>query len=169
MRSRAEAPPHPSWLQRVNQRIASTPPAARLFAYVLHHLDRPVIRVSGGRTSLTSLLTGLPVVTLRTTGAKSGAMRSVPLISMRDGAKIVLVASNWGQKHHPAWYLNLHAHSQVEVSTSGLTRRYLAREASGEEYEGYWRRAAALYVGYAAYKERTGGRKIPIVVLTPTE
>jgi hypothetical protein len=43
----------------------------------------------------------------------------------------------------------------------------VAREAKGKEYERLWKKAVALYAGYAAYKARTGGRQIPILVLTP--
>ncbi len=161
--------PLPSWWQRLNQWIASTPLAARAFSYTFHHLDRPILRISQGRTSATSLLTGLPVVTLTTLGAKSGASRSVPLIGIPDKEKVVLIASNWGQRHHPSWYFNLRAHAEAELSQSGRTRKYVAHEATGPEYEAYWNHAVALYGGYAAYKERTGGRKIPIMVLVPTD
>lgn len=164
----AEQLPRPSWWQRLNQRVASTPLAARAFSYTLHHLDRPLIRVSQGRTSVTSLLTGLPVVTLTTIGAKSGASRSVPLIGIPDEEKVVLIASNWGQAHHPGWYFNLRAHPEADLSRSGRIRKYVAHEATGLEYAAYWNRAVRLYASYAAYKERPGGRKIPLMVLVPT-
>ncbi|MFQ5400521.1 MAG: nitroreductase family deazaflavin-dependent oxidoreductase [Anaerolineae bacterium] len=163
----SEQPFRPSWWRRLNQRIAAVPLAARLFAHVLHSLDRAVIRLSRGRFSLTGLLTGLPVVTLTTIGAKSGMARSVPLIGVPDDEQVILIASNWGQTHHPGWYFNLRAHPEVELSRSGRARKYMAHEAAGPEYDAYWRRAVELYAGYAAYRERTGGRKIPIVVLTP--
>ena len=40
---------------------------------------------------------------LTTTGRKSGPARTVPLTYFRDGDRLVLVASNAGQDHHPAW------------------------------------------------------------------
>lgn len=159
--------PKPTWWQRLNHRLASTPLAARVFAYTFHHLDRVVIRASRGQTSVTSLLTGLPVVTLTTLGAKTGARRSVPLIGIPDQEKIVLIASNWGQTHHPGWYFNVRAHPEVDLFRSGQTKTYRGQEATGEEYEAYWAQAVGLYAGYAAYKERTGGRKRPIIVLRP--
>jgi deazaflavin-dependent oxidoreductase (nitroreductase family) len=79
----------------------------------LHHLDRPVLRLSRGRYSLTRLLAGLPVVTVTTIGAKSGQPRSLPLVALPDGEHVILIASNYGQKHHPAWYYNLRAHPEV--------------------------------------------------------
>ncbi|HNP72772.1 MAG TPA: nitroreductase/quinone reductase family protein [Kouleothrix sp.] len=159
--------PHPSLWQRLNQRVAATPLAARLFSRVFHHIDNAAFRVSGGRVSVASLLIGLPVVTLTTIGAKSGVARSVPLIGIPDGQKFVLIASNWGQARHPAWYYNLRARPRVALAWAGRTGAYTAREASGDEYAAYWERAVGLYAGYAAYKQRAGERAIPIVVLEP--
>jgi F420H(2)-dependent quinone reductase len=164
----SEQTPHPNLWQRFNHRLAATPLAARVFSVTFHHLDRPVMRLSKGRTSITSMVTGLPVVTLTTLGAKSGQPRSVPLIGIPDGDKIVLIASNWGQTHHPGWYFNLRANPEASILRSGRTGKYLAHEAVGSEYDSYWSRAVELYIGYAAYKTRTGGRKIPIMVLIPT-
>jgi deazaflavin-dependent oxidoreductase (nitroreductase family) len=113
------------------------------------------------------LLTGLPVITLTTTGAKSGKKRSVPLIGIPDGDNYIVIASNWGQKHFPAWYHNLTANPRVAITRDHQSGRYIARETTGEEYDTYWKTAVEMYAGYAAYKRRTGGRRIPIVMLTP--
>ena len=39
----------------------------------------------------------------------------------------------------------------------------------GAERDAYWQQATAAYLGYDAYKQRTGGREIPIMVLTPQD
>lgn len=158
----------PNILQRGIQRLVTSAAMAGVMASVLHRVDRPLFRITGGRATLTGLMTGLPVVTLTTTGAKSGQPRTVPLVAIPDGDQIVLIASNFGQAHHPAWYLNLCATPQATVARDGVTRTYAARTAEGAAYDDYWQRAVALYAGYAAYKERTQGRRIPILVLTPT-
>jgi deazaflavin-dependent oxidoreductase (nitroreductase family) len=157
----------PNFFQRSVQRIAATALGAKVFIHTAHHVDRVVLRVSGGRTTAVGLTAGLPVLTLTTIGAKSGQLRSVPLVGIPDGDKLVLIASNFGQAHYPAWYHNLKKHPQATVTLNGRTGDYIAREASGEEYERYWERAVSLYGGYAAYKTRTGRRAIPIMVLTP--
>ena len=164
----SESTPRPNPWQRANRRLAATRLAAQLCSYALHHLDRPVIRLSRGRTSITSLATGLPVVMLTTVDAKSGQPRSVPLIGIPDGERVVLVASNWGHARHPGWYLNLRANPEATIVRSGHARKYLAYEATGSEYDSCWNLAAEQYMGYTSYKERTGGRKIPIMVLVPT-
>jgi deazaflavin-dependent oxidoreductase (nitroreductase family) len=91
----------------------------------------------------------------------------VPLVGIPDGERLVLIASNFGQAHHPAWYHNLKKNPQATVTIGTHTGDYAAHEAQGAEYARLWQKAVSLYSGYAAYKERTGGRAIPIIVLTP--
>jgi len=151
------------------KRIAATRAAAWLFSHILHHVDRPLLRLSRGRYSATGILTGLPVVTLTTTGARSGLARSLPLVGIEDGDRVVLIASNYGRSHHPAWYHNLRANPEVTLSVRERTGAYIAREATASEREVYWRAAVAMYAGFAAYEQRAGrmARRIPIMVLTP--
>ena len=49
----------------------------------------------------------------------------------------------------------------------GAERPYVAHEAEGEERARLWRRAVEAYSGYEDYQARAGGRRIPVVVLTP--
>jgi len=159
------SPPNP--LQRLFQRLPASRVGAWVFARTLHPLDRLLLRLSGGRVSVPGVLTGLPVVMLTTIGAKSGQPRTVPLVGLRDGDKVVLIGSNFGQTHHPGWYYNLRAHPEATLELPERSGAYLAREATPAEREIYWRRAANLYVGFPAYQQRTHGRRIPVIVLTP--
>jgi deazaflavin-dependent oxidoreductase (nitroreductase family) len=161
----AEITVQPNLLQRAVRGIASTALGARLLVPFAHRADRAALHLSGGRTTAVGLLAGLPLVWLTTTGAKSGQKRRVPLVGIPDGDTIVLVASNFGQGHHPGWYHNLRAHPQASVSIGSSDATYVAHEAAGAEYDRLWQKAVALYGGYAAYKTRTGGRQIPIMVL----
>ena len=156
-----------NWLQRIVKRITSSRPGAWFFSHTLHHMDCAVIRLSKGRHTLTAMLGGVPVVTLTTTGARSGRPRTVPLVGIEDGEDVFLIASNWGRARHPAWYHNLRANPEAQVSIRGRARTYVAREAVDAEREVYWRRAVSIYAGYAAYAQRTGGREIRVMVLTP--
>lgn len=155
------------WWHGPVRRIAATTPGSRLFSITAHHIDRPFLRYSKGRISLSGILTGLPVLTITTTGAKSGQPRTIPLLSIPDGDDFILIASNFGQSHHPAWYHNLRAHPEATVLIDGRNTAYAAHETSGDERERCWRRAVDLYPGYAAYATRTNGRRIPVMVLRP--
>ncbi len=154
-------------MQHIIQRLASTRAGAWFCSHIVHRLDIPIIRLSKGRYSLTSILAGLPVVTLTTIGARSGKPRATPLVAIRDGEQVVLIASNFGRAYHPAWYHNLRANPEARLTIHDCTGTYVAHEASGAERERYWRQAVELYAGYAAYERRTGGREIPVMVLTP--
>ncbi len=161
------SPPH--WWQRSAQAAASSRYGSKLASRLLPRIDRTVLRLSGNRFTFSSAVSHVPVVMLTTTGAKSGLPRTVPLLAFPDGDKIALIASSFGNTKHPAWYLNLRANPRATLAFHGEPARpYIAREASGVEREAYWQRAARAYPGYNAYKERTGGREIPVVVLEPT-
>ncbi len=149
------------------QKIASSRSGAWYFSRTLHHSDRAFLKLTAGRTSLTAILAGLPVVFVTMVGAKSRARRTVPLLCIRnesDPNTFAIVASNWGQHHHPAWYFNLKASPRATCSIFGRTAEYVAHEASGEEYEKFWQCATNTYIGYTLYQQRAG-RYIPIMVM----
>lgn len=148
--------------------IAWSRPGSWLYVHSLQYADRALLRWTGGRRSITSLLSGLPIITLTTIGAKSGLARTAPLLAIEDSPRLIIIASNFGQTHYPAWYHNLRAHPQVTVVLRGQAGAYTAHEAQGDERDIYWDAAVRLYPGYQVYKTRTGGRPIPVIVLTPT-
>jgi deazaflavin-dependent oxidoreductase (nitroreductase family) len=124
------------------------------------------MRLSNGRVSIPQVLAGLPTVRLTTTGAKTGKERTVPVLGLADGEKWVLFATNWGGDGHPAWYHNLRATPEVELTYRDDAGEYVAREATADERGPYWERASRMYVGFEAYRRRTD-RRIPVVVLEP--
>jgi deazaflavin-dependent oxidoreductase (nitroreductase family) len=139
--------------------------------YLTRHMPMSIEHMSVSKgfqgVSVPGVLTGLPVIRLTTIGAKSGKLRTLPVVGLSDGDKVVVIASNYGQAHHPAWYFNLRAHPEATLEVPGRTGTYLAREATPAERQIYWRRASDIYVGFPAYQQRTQGRVIPIIVLTP--
>ena len=149
--------------------LASSALGARIFAKLLHPLDGLVLKLTGGKHSLTNVITGLPVYWLTTTGAKSGQPRQVTLLGFAEGGRVILIASNWGQAHYPAWYHNLKAHPRVELTHQGTTGTYIPPGAHGAERQAAWQQAVALYPGYENYVARAGGRHIPVMILTPAK
>jgi deazaflavin-dependent oxidoreductase (nitroreductase family) len=85
-------------------------------------------------------------------------------IPREDG--YILIGSNFGQKHHPAWVYNLRAHPAASLSLDGKTRNYIAREVHGEERAACWQETVSFYAGYEAYKVRSG-REVAVFVLEP--
>lgn len=159
----------PNIVQRATRRLIAARPATWLLARLMHRLDGAALRLSGGRASAAALFSGLPLITLTTTGAKSGRPRRVPLVGVPDGERLILIASNWGQAKHPAWLHNVRANPLVTVAGRDVPaeRLYVARELTGAERAAAWARAVALYPGYREYAARAG-REIAVVALERT-
>jgi deazaflavin-dependent oxidoreductase (nitroreductase family) len=141
--------------------------SSRFLSKYLHRLDAAVLNWSHGRKSLTTMLTGLPVITLIAIGAKSGVTRTVLLAGYPDGEDIILVASSFGSRKCPAWYYNLQAYPEVQLNNKGQIGKYISHTANQAERDRYWQLVLDYYPGYQAYEQRSGGREIPILVLEP--
>lgn len=152
-------------VQRFNRRFAATGPGSWMFARVLHHIDRPVYRLTGGRQTLGSALSGLPVVMITTTGARSGKPRTVPVLGLPTPDGLAVIASNYGQEHNPGWYHNLRADPTGQVTVRGKTRPFRATVAEGEQRERIWQEGLRVYPGWSQYERRCSHRKIAIFVL----
>jgi deazaflavin-dependent oxidoreductase (nitroreductase family) len=146
---------------------AAIRPVAWVYARTLHHVDRLVFRISRGRTTFAAIVTGLPVVMLTTTGARTRHRTTVPLLGVPDGDRLVVIASNFGRRRNPAWYHNLRANPLASVSVAGDERPVVAYEATGEERSRLWGEDLTVYPGRAAYAARAAHRHIPVMVLAP--
>lgn len=132
----------------------------------MNTVHRLLVTVTGGRVGYDAM--GMDVVELTTVGRRSGQPRSVMLtVPLHEDGHPVVVASRGGDDHHPAWFHNLRARPEVEVSVKGGTRTPMtARVASPEERARMWPQIAGRYRNYAGYQQRTD-REIPLVVLEP--
>jgi deazaflavin-dependent oxidoreductase (nitroreductase family) len=155
-------------LQRLLRKFAASAPGSWLFARILHRIDRPVYRMTKGRHTFASLLSGLPVVMLKTTGARSGLVRTVPVLGLPTEDGLAVIASNFGQRHHPAWYHNLRANPEGAVTVDGATHEFRAVEAEGERRARIWEHGLAVYPGWAQYERRASNRRICVFVLERT-
>ncbi len=134
------------------------------FALRVH---QAIYELSGGFVG--HRLIGVPSLLLRTTGRRTGRVRTTALIYARDGAAYVLVASNHGLGRDPAWLLNIRADPSVEVQVGRRRERGLVRVV--EKGDGVYGRLWQLvndgnhhrYEGYQA----SSGRPIPLVVVLP--
>ena len=122
---------------------------------------------TGGRIGHT--IPGVPgkMLLLDHVGAKSGTKRTSPLLYVRDGEDLVIVASKGGFPKNPAWFHNLMANPDTAVQVKGETLPVHARVAKPEERDRLWAMAVKAYHGYEDYAIRSKGREIPLVVLEP--
>lgn len=142
-------------------------PAGRWFGInVASRVDPVLLKLSGGRVSTFAMA---PVVMLTVPGRRSGVPRTSALLYFTQGDDVVVIASSFGRDRHPAWYGNVMAHPDVQLTAGGRGGTYVAREAMGEERERLWAIANRLYPGYDDYKQRAAavGRTIPVLVLSP--
>jgi deazaflavin-dependent oxidoreductase (nitroreductase family) len=125
-------------------------------------------RRSGGR--LGGVAPGWPeakIALVDHRGAKSGIVRTSPLVYRADGESLAVIASKAGQPTHPAWFHNLMANPDTTVQIGREVRPVRARLASDAESERFWPEFIAAYPSYATYRERAHPRVIPIVILDP--
>ena len=128
-------------------------PMLRFFS----QLDRLVFRLTG--TSLLRLFgKGAPTMLLTTIGRKSGKPRTTPVLYLRDGEQLVIVASKGGAPQHPGWYRNLSKDPEVEVQVKDDVFPARAHTAEGGERDRLWRLALG---GVQLVLDR----EIPVVVL----
>ncbi len=161
------SPVRRNWFHKLVMRITATRLVAGILPKIAPKVDPWVLSKSNGNTTLTSILTGTPVIILTSTGAKSGLPRSTPLLCIEDQGKVILIATNFGQAHHPSWYYNLKKNPVCQVRYKNFARDFIARETTPEEYARYWDEAVQLYAGYQNYRDRITTRMTPIMVLEP--
>jgi deazaflavin-dependent oxidoreductase (nitroreductase family) len=121
-------------------------------------------KVSGGRVG--GSVGKAPVALLTTIGRKTGEPRVSPLIFLRDGQRVIVVASRGGSDKHPMWYLNLRANPKVQIQIKDEVLARTARLATADECAQYWPKLTAMYPSFDDYRSWTD-REIPIVVCEP--
>ena len=142
-------------------------PSSRLGAAILSRIgpliDRPLMKLSGGRVATTAMY---PTLLLTTTGRKSGEPRTAPLLFIEHGDDQAIIGTRFGSTSHPAWYLNLQANPEASVLLNGEEFSIRAREANEQERAEIWERATKIYGGFEKYLSRVGDRVIPILILS---
>ena len=115
---------------------------------------------SGGTKGTT--MAGLPVVIVTNKGWKTGAIRKTPLMTVVDGDRYILVASQGGAPKNPFWYYNLTANPNVEIRDGVNVYSMKVREIEDEEErQRLWSIAVSAFPPYLDYQKKTE-RIIPI-------
>lgn len=124
-------------------------------------------RANGGRVG--GMFEGASLLLLTTTGARSGRPHTNPAAYVRDGARLLVYASNAGGAKHPAWFHNLRAHGHVTVelgTPDGDVERFVATAVvtEGAERDRLYAEQSDRDPAFAAYQAGTD-RVIPVVAL----
>jgi len=108
---------------------------------------------------------GRPLLLLTTIGARSGIMRTTPMMFIPEADRLLVVASNAGAPRHPDWYHNLVAHADVSVEVTGESFPATAVVLDGEERDRVFAEIVAKYPFFADHQAKVR-RTIPVVALT---
>lgn len=119
-------------------------------------------RANGGKVG--GPFEGAPLLLLHTTGARSGAERTNPLMYLPDGDRFVVFASKGGADTHPDWYRNLVANPGVEIEVGEERFGARATVAEGDERDALFAEQASRYPQFKSYQDGTD-RTIPVVIL----
>jgi deazaflavin-dependent oxidoreductase (nitroreductase family) len=122
---------------------------------------------SGGTRGTTLRDTGLPVVIVTHQGSKTGAIRTTPLMRVKEGDHYILVGPQGGAPKDAACVHNLRADPRIELRDETIVRPIRVREVKeAAERARLWILAVAAYPPYAEYQARTQ-RQIPVFVAEP--
>jgi deazaflavin-dependent oxidoreductase (nitroreductase family) len=113
-------------------------------------------------------LHGAKFLLLTTTGAKSGAKRTTPLVYHRIGERLLVIASTGGGPRNPGWFDNLAKNPSVRVELGDGTWEGRAVVLSGAERDALFAAVVKASPTFGRYQERTQ-RTIPVVELLPAE
>ena len=131
---------------------------------VLPRVHAKILRWSGGRIG--AHIGAARICLLTTTGRRSGKPRTIPLNTYTDGDRVVLIASNDGQDHHPDWFYNLVATPAATISFDHNVLHRRGRLATEDERADLWPKITTWYPAYARYQSRTK-RTIPLFIFDP--
>ena len=101
------------------------------------------------------------------TGAKSGVTRTSTVVYFTDADRVIVIASNFGAPHRPAWYYNVKAHPEVTLWGRGFGGSFRAEELVGRERDQLFQLATGASSPYEHY-ERTAGKPIPVIAFHPS-
>jgi deazaflavin-dependent oxidoreductase (nitroreductase family) len=108
---------------------------------------------------------GRQLLLLTTTGRRTGQPRTSPMIYVRDGDRLLVIASNAGAGKHPRWYLNLVTDPRVHVEIGAESYDASAAPLRGDDRAEVFARIVASYPFFAEHQAKE--REIPVVELVP--
>ena len=119
-------------------------------------------RANGGKVG--GRFEGRPMLLLTHTGAKSGTVRTTPLVHSVDGDDPIVIASKGGAPTNPDWFHNISTNPDVTVEVASGEYEATAVVTSGEERARLYTQQEQDMPFFAEYREKTD-REIPVVRL----
>ena len=138
---------------------------ARLLVTWVTRAHALLLRLSRGRLKRSWLFAaGQPVLSLTTTGRKTGRLRTTAIACFVHNDDLIVAGMNLGVERSPAWALNLEADPSATIELAGQCIRVRAERARGEPADRLWNRWLALQPSADAFRH-IAGREIPLFIL----
>lgn len=134
--------------------LSATAFGSWLVKHLASRVDPVLFKATGGRLTMTGVPT-LPMLTLTTTGRKSGKPRDTQLAYHLDGGDFLVVASAMGQERHPDWSYNLLATPDAEVQLRGERVRVRASLLDDAAKARVWPAVKRTIPQMNVYEQRT--------------
>ena len=128
-------------------------------------LQALVYKISRGRFWKT--IRGYEICVVNMKGAKTGKLRSIPLMHVPYENGVVLVASLGGADIHPTWYWNLKANPEIKVYVGHKKLDLIANQVDDFKKKELWPLICSCYPDYDNYQKRTK-RNIPVFNCQPS-
>lgn len=130
-----------------------------------------VYRRSGGKIGANwrvgaGLKKPVPTLLLEHIGRKSGRRLVSPLVYIRDGDDVIVVASQGGRDTDPQWYRNLVANPDAHIEIGSDRRPVRAVTATPEQRARLWPMLVEAYADFDTYQS-WADREIPVIILQP--
>jgi len=119
-------------------------------------------RANGGVVG--NMFAGMPMVLITHKGAKTGTLRTTPLVNSIENGDVIIVASMGGAPTNPAWYGNMIANPVVTVEIGTETYEADVVDLHGEERDRVWTAHCSLAPQFKEYEAKTT-RVIPVLRL----
>jgi deazaflavin-dependent oxidoreductase (nitroreductase family) len=104
-----------------------------------------------------------PLVILHTIGAKSGALREIPLVALVDADGVFIFASRGGSPSHPDWLINLRAQPEIAVEMGDESFQARLTELDEAERSAKLQAQVALMPTFGDYITSAAPRLIPVL------
>ncbi len=111
---------------------------------------------------------GRTLLLLHTIGAKSGQPHVNPVAYVKDGDRLVIIASKGGAPTNPSWYYNILANPLLTVEVGTEQFQVQASVAEEPERTRLYNKMVEMMPGFDEYRHKTT-RVIPVIILTPVK
>jgi deazaflavin-dependent oxidoreductase (nitroreductase family) len=119
-------------------------------------------RANGGKVG--GRFANAPMVLITTRGARTGTLRTNPLVCLPEGDRLVIFASKGGAPSNPDWYYNLRANPELTVEYGTETFQARAVITEGAERDRLFAEQVRRFPAFGDYQAKVT-RQIPVIVL----